>query len=405
MSGDAGSALVPAQSADLAGGAPAGGAPAGGAPAGGVLAGVGPTARLPRGTGRRDGRAWRIGYGLVTFGRHLVGSAAVILGVVTVTFLVTRVFAPDPTNLFLGAAGNGFVNATAQAAARAKVRASLGLSDGLPVQYLHFLNQVVHGNLGTSFQTGRPVTADLLDRLPATAELAVFALVFGLGLGVALGIATAVRQHGLTDLLGRTLTVSTLAMPQFWIGMMLLWIFTTKLHLAPGPVGRLPIGMPAPPHVTGFFILDSLLAGDWSTTGAALRQIVLPAITLGLGLAGPIAKVIRTSMVESLASDYVRTARALGFGNRRIWFRYALKNGMLPTVTILAGIIAYTFCGSILVEGVFGWPGVGQYSLLGIQTSDFPAIQGFVIYGAILYVIIYELLSYVYTLVDPRARA
>jgi peptide/nickel transport system permease protein len=347
----------------------------------------------------------KAGTALVALGRRLAGSAAVILGVVTVTFLVTRVFAPDPTNLFLGAAGNGFVNAQAQAAARAQVRASLGLSDSLPSQYAHFLDQVLHGNLGTSFQSGRPVTADLLDRLPATAELAVFALIFGLGLGLILGIATAVRQHGLTDLLGRTLTVSALAMPQFWIGMMLLWIFYVKLQIAPGPVGRLPIGMPAPPHVTGFFVIDGMLAGQWSTVGSALRQLVLPAITLGLGLAGPIAKVIRTSMVEALASDYVRTARALGFRNRRVWFGYALKNGLLPTVTILAGIIAYTFCGSILVEGVFGWPGVGQYSLLGIQDSDFPAIQGFVIYGAILYVVIYELLSYVYTLVDPRARA
>jgi peptide/nickel transport system permease protein len=383
MSREVGTALVPAQSA------------------GPASRGAGASA--PREGGRDTGR--RVASGFVALGRGLAGSVAVILGVVTVTFLVTRVFAPDPTNLFLGAAGNGFVNATAQAAARAEVRASLGLSDSLPVQYLHFLNQVVHGNLGTSFQTGRPVTADLLARLPATAELAVFALIFGIGLGVALGIATAVRQHGLTDRLGRLLTVSALAMPQFWIGMMLLWVFFTRLHIAPGPVGRLPIGMQAPPKVTGFYVIDGALAGDWSTVGSALAALVLPAVTLGLGLAGPLAKVIRTAMVEALAADYVRTARALGFGNGRIWFRYALKNGLLPTVTILAGIIAYTFCGSILVEGVFGWPGVGQYSLLGIQTSDFPAIQGFVIYGAVLYVAIYELLSFVYTLVDPRARA
>jgi ABC-type dipeptide/oligopeptide/nickel transport system permease component len=383
MSREVGTALVAAQSA-----APGGGGTGAGA---------------ARESGRDTGR--RVAWGLVALGRRLAGSVAVILGVITVTFLVTRVFAPDPTNLFLGAAGNGFVNATAQAAARAQVRASLGLSDSLPVQYLHFLNQVVHGNFGTSFQTGRPVTSDLAARLPATAELAVFALIFGVGLGVALGIATAVRQHGLTDRLGRLLTVSSLAMPQFWIGMMLLWVFFTRLHIAPGPVGRLPIGAQAPPQVTGFYVIDGALAGDWSTVGSALAALVLPAITLGLGLAGPLAKVIRTAMVEALASDYVRTARALGFGNRRIWFRYALKNGLLPTVTILAGIIAYTFCGSILVEGVFGWPGVGQYSLLGIQTSDFPAIQGFVIYGSVLYVVIYELLSFVYTLVDPRARA
>ena len=128
-------------------------------------------------------------------------------------------------------------------------------------------------------------------------------------------------------------------------------------------------------------------------------------LTLGVGLAGPIAKVVRTSMVEALTSDYVRTATALGFGRRRIWLKYALKNGLLPVVTILAGIVGYTLCGSILVEGVFGWPGAGNYSLRAIQTSDFPAIQGFVVYSAVLYVVIYEVLNAVYRAVDPRARS
>jgi peptide/nickel transport system permease protein len=337
--------------------------------------------------------------------RRLVGALAAVLSVLTVTFLVTRIFAPDPTSLFLAAAGNGYTSAEAQAQARAQVRAELGLDTSLPHQYAHFLNQMLHGDLGVSFQTGRPVIDDMLDRLPATAELAVYALLLGVISGIAVGVVCAVRQDGLFDRVARFLTVGSLALPQFWIGLMLLWVFYTNLHLAPGPIGRLPVGTAPPPTVTGFYVIDGALAGQWSVAWQAAQQLVLPVITLALGLAGPIVKVVRTSMVEALSSDYVRTAKALGFGRRRIWLRYALKNALLPVVSILAGIIGYTLSGSILVEGVFGWPGLGNYSLQGIQTSDFPAIQGFVVYGAILYVVIYELLNVFYRIVDPRARS
>ena len=337
--------------------------------------------------------------------KRLVASAAVILSVVTVTFLVTRVFAPDPAALFLGASGNGFASAAAEAAAKAQVRASLGLNGPVVVQYWHFLGQLAHGNLGVSYETGRPVTQDLLARLPATAELAVYALLIGVTLGVVAGVTAAVRAGGIIDRVVRFCTIGALTMPQFWIGLMLLWVFYTKLRIAPGPIGRLPVGVTPPRTVTGCYVIDGILEGEWATAWEAARELALPVITLALGLAAPIAKVVRTSMRESLTSDYVRTATALGFGRRRIWFGYALKNGLLPVVTVLAGIIAFTFTGTILVEGIFGWPGIGNYSLQAIQDSDFPAVQGFVLYAAILYVVIYEVLNYVYSLIDPRARA
>ena len=337
--------------------------------------------------------------------KRLVASAAVILSVVTVTFLVTRVFSPDPTTLFLGASGNGFASAAAEAAEKAQVRASLGLNDPVLVQYWHFLGQLAHGNLGVSYETGRPVTQDLLSRLPATAELAVYALLIGVTLGVLGGVIAAVRAGGVIDRVVRFFTIGALTMPQFWIGLMLLWVFYTKLRIAPGPIGRLPVGVTPPRTVTGFYVIDGIIEGEWATAWDAARELTLPVITLALGLAAPIAKVVRTSMRESLTSDYVRTATALGFGPRRIWFAYALKNGLLPVVTVLAGIIAFTFTGTILVEGIFGWPGIGNYSLQAIQDSDFPAVQGFVLYAAILYVVIYEVLNYVYSLIDPRARA
>jgi peptide/nickel transport system permease protein len=343
------------------------------------------------------------GWALVV-GRRLVGALLVILSVLTVSFFVSRVFAPDPTNLYLGAGGNGFASPAAEAVARAKIRVFLGLNGSLLDQYGHFLSQMLHGNLGTSIETGRPVTSDLLNRLPATAELAVYSLILGLTVGVVCGVLAAVRHEGWFDRITRFFAIGFMAMPQFWIGLMLLWLGFTEFHLLPGPSGRLPIGVNPPEHITGFYVIDAVLTGNWSTAWDAIRQLILPVLTLGLGLAAPVYKVVRTSMLEALTSDYVRAARALGFGPRRIWFRYALKNGLLPLVTILAGIIGYTFAGSVLVEGIFSWPGVGNYALQAIQTTDFPAIQGFVVYAAVLYVIVYETMNVVYVLVDPRVR-
>lgn len=349
-------------------------------------------------------RPHRLGPRLANLGRHLAGSVAVVLTVITITFLVTRVFAPNPTALFLSPAGNGFVSAAAAAVEKTKVEASLGLGKPLVVQYYRFIDQLVHANLGNSFESGRPVTSELLQRLPATAELAVYALVLGVSLGIVVGVIAAVKRDGIVDHLARLFTVAGLSLPQFWLGLMLLWLFFTKLGIAPGPVGRLPIGVSPPPRITGFYVVDGVLGGDWSTALDAAKQLVLPVVTLGVGLATPICKIVRSSMVEALNSDYVRTAAAMGFGRRRIYLVYALKNGLLPVVTVLAGIIGYTFAGSILVEGIFGWPGVGNYAFEAIQNSDFPAIQGFVLYAAILYVVIYELLDFVYTLIDPRIR-
>jgi peptide/nickel transport system permease protein len=349
-----------------------------------------------RGHGRRR---------VLAVGRQIGGSLAVILSVVTVTFLVTRVFAPDPTDLFLGPSGNGFASAAAAAAEKAKVRASLGLETSIPHQYVHFLNQLIHGNLGQSFQTGRPVSREIFSRLPATAELAVYALILGIIVGVGVGVISAVRRGGWFDRIFRFLTVGALALPQFWIGLMLLWLFYTKLHLLPGPIGRLPRDVAPPHHITGFYVIDALFTGHAGVAWEAAKQLVLPVVTLALGLGAPIAKLVRTSMIESLSSDYVRTATALGFGRRKLWLSYALKNGLLPVLTILAGIIAYTLVGSILVEGIFGWPGVGNYSLAAIQNSDFPVVQGFVLYAAVLYVLVYEILNQIYAFVDPRVRS
>jgi ABC-type dipeptide/oligopeptide/nickel transport system permease component len=328
--------------------------------------------------------------------RRLLGALLVIWGVVTLTFLITRVFSGDPVDLF--------AQPSDTAVQREELRKQMGLADPIPVQYLHFLRDLLHGNLGTSYLTVKPVTADLMQRLPATAELALYALIVGAGIGITVGVLSAVFEGSLFDKLTRILTSAGLALPQFWVALMLILIFFVDLHVLPGPTGRSPIGGEAPPKVTGFYLIDSLLTGHFSLFGPVLAQLVLPVATLGYGIASALARGARANMLLALKSDYVRTARALGLSRFRTWFIYALRNAMLPVITMFAGTVAWVFSGSVLIEGVFGWPGVGQYALHALENSDFPAVQGFVLYTAILYVIVYQLLDLAYTFADPRIR-
>ncbi|WP_161555944.1 ABC transporter permease [Mangrovicoccus ximenensis] len=320
----------------------------------------------------------------------------VALGVVTITFFSSRLFNGDPTELF--------APPEATAELLELIRADLGLDDPLPVQYLRYLGEIVQGDLGTSFSTGNPVTADLTNRLPATLELGMLGLMLAILLGVPLGVLAAVKREKWPDFAVRIVTLTGMAIPQFWIGLVLLFIFFVQLQWLPGPVGRLPLWVDPPPRVTGFMLIDTLLAGDGAKFWAALRALILPVITLALCTLAPIARVTRSSMVEALQSDYVRTAHAMGHGERTIWFRYCLRNALLPVITVIGGIIGFVFGGAVLIEAIFGWPGVGQYALQAIEQADYIAMQGFVIYASLLYVLAFLVVDLLYLFVDPRMR-
>jgi peptide/nickel transport system permease protein len=321
----------------------------------------------------------------------------VALGVVTITFFMARVFTGDPTELY--------APPDATDALRAQIRAQLGLSAPLPVQYLHYMNDLLHFNLGTSFTTGENVGSDLWDRLPATLELGFVGLAFGIVVGVPVGVLAAVARERWPDFLVRGVTLGGMALPQFWIGLVLISIFFVGLGWLPGPVGRLPIGVDPPPRVTGFLLIDTLVAGDPAMWWDAVRALALPGLTLGLTTLAPIARVTRASMVEALQSDYVRTAIAMGHPRRVVWFRYSLRNALLPVVTLIGGIAGHIFGGAVLLESIFGWPGLGQYALQAIQNSDFAALQGFVIYASLLYVLAFLAVDVLYMFIDPRLRA
>ncbi|MCR8550533.1 ABC transporter permease [Salipiger sp. P9] len=321
----------------------------------------------------------------------------VAFGVVTITFFTARLFNGDPTELY--------APTEASTEMLEMIRADLGLDRPLSVQFLSYLGEVVRGDLGTSFSTGNPVLADLSNRLPATMELGVLGLIMAVVCGVPLGVMAAVSRERWPDFLVRIVTLIGMAIPQFWIGLILLLVFFVQLNWLPGPVGRLPLWVEMPPRVTGFLLVDTLLDGDPAKWVQALRALVLPTVTLGLCTLAPIARVTRSAMVEALQSDYIRTAYAMGHRTRVVLFRYCLRNALLPIITLIGGVIGFIFGGAVLIEAIFGWPGVGQYALQAIQQSDFVALQGFVIYASLLYVLAFLVVDILYMLIDPRMRA
>jgi len=320
----------------------------------------------------------------------------VAVGVVSLTFFLSRVMTGDPVELFLPVDANQEL--------RDSIRAHLGLDESVGEQYRKFLTNAVQGDLGVSVNTGRPVTTDLLDRLPATFELALVAVTLALGLGIPLGVIAAIRRDGPVDFLVRGLTLTGMALPSFWFGLVLIYVFFVQFGVLPGPVGRLGIGEAAPPERTGLYTVDSLLAGDIGLCWQALRHLALPGMTLGLVTLAPITRVTRAAMTDALQSDYIRTSRAMGISRRRIYFAYALRNALLPVVTMVGGVIGFLSSGTVLVESIFAWPGVGRYALDAIQRSDYAALQGYVIWSALVYVTAYMLIDLMYMAADPRTR-
>jgi ABC-type dipeptide/oligopeptide/nickel transport system permease component len=320
----------------------------------------------------------------------------VAFGVLALTFFVSRVVAGDPVELF--------VPDSATAQQRAELKEKFGLDKPVGQQFVLYLSNAVRGDLGESIFTGRPVTDDLRDRLPATVELAVLAFAVAAGGGVVLGVVSAIVRNGPVNLVLRATTLFGISVPGFWLGLVVLYVFSYLLRMFPGPVGRFPIGATTPHGATGLFTLDSLLAGDWVGFGTSLHHLVLPAFTLGFVSLAPIARITRSAMLDALSSDHIRAARALGIGPPTIYFRYALKNALLPVLTIVGATLGFMVAGTVLVESVFNWPGVGLYALGALQRADYPALQGFVVWAAVAYVLAYMLVDLFYYVADPRIR-
>jgi ABC-type dipeptide/oligopeptide/nickel transport system permease component len=328
--------------------------------------------------------------------RRTLTTFVTLFGIVTVVFFLVRVLPGDAAVLRAGP--------YADAKRLAAVRAQYGLDRPLLEQYGTYLAGVVHGNLGTSTVSSGSVTYELMGRMPASLEIGLYAVLLACLIGIPIGVLAASREGGWADRIVRLAAAAGSAMALFWLGLLLIYFLFYRLGWFPGPVGRLPNGVDPPPTVTGLYTVDALFEGRLDVAWQAARALMLPVLTLVIVLVAPILKMVRGSMIEVLATDYVRTAKAMGLPRREVLFRDGLRNAMLPVMTAIGIVFGYMLGGNIIVETLFSWPGVGRYANQAIKNHDLDALQGFVIFVGVLYVLLNVVVDICYGVLDPRIR-
>lgn len=332
---------------------------------------------------------------IVQIVRRLVFLVVVVLGMSLMTFLISHAIPADPARLLAG------LEVTQEQVE--SVRREYGLDKPLPRQYLDYLIGLTRGDLGKSLSTRRAVREDLRKFFPATLELGLAATGIALGVGIPFGILAAVRRGRWVDHGTRILALAGAALPVFWSGLMLQLVFYRNLGWLPAG-GRLPQGQLSPTAVTGLYTVDAVLSGDFWLCWSAARHLFMPALALsGVMLAG-MARMVRSSLLDVLGEDYVRTARAKGVAERRVVGRHAMRNALIPVLTVFGLQFGHLLGGAILTETVFFWPGVGAYAVRAVTTVDFPAIMGAAMLLAVIYVVVNLLVDLSYTVVDPRIR-
>jgi len=327
--------------------------------------------------------------------RRLLAMPLLLLGVATAAFFLSQVTKADPLSAVVGE--RQMNNPEIVAAAKAR----WGLDRSVPERYVIYVVNLAQGDFGTSFRTRRPVAEDIAARLPATLELVLFAMLFGVTSGVALGVAAAHWRDSWIDHAARLFALIGSSMPVFWTGLILLYVLSVALGWLPGP-GRMDARAAFEPGPTGFHTVDAVLAGDWRRLGMALSHLVLPAFVLGWAVTGIISRLVRGSMLDVLEQDYVRTARAKGAGERRVLFGHALRNAMIPTLTIIGHSFAYLITGAVLTETIFAWPGIGSYAVDSARTLDHPAIIGVTLVGAAAFLLSNLATDIAYAVFNPR---
>ena len=325
--------------------------------------------------------------------------ACVVLAIVSVaTFSLSHAVPGDPISLILGD----------RQADNPEVRAALerrwGFDKPLPLQYFYYVGNLLRGDWGESIASRTPVAQELRERVPATIELSLYALAFAITFGVPLGIIAALNHDRWPDHLARFVTLLGTSIPVFWLGLLLLYVFFYQLKWLPGP-GRLDVGMRPPPTITGMVTVDALVQGDWKVFWAALRRLVLPSVVLGSFSMGIVARMLRSSLLASMGDDYVRTARAKGLAEQSVVASHALRNALIPTVTVLGLTTAGLLAGAVLTETIFSWPGIGSFAVAAALRRDYPALLGVTFVVAAIYVTVNLFVDLIYGLLDPRIRS
>lgn len=331
---------------------------------------------------------------LKVIAKRLLGALPNLVGVIVVTFLLTRALPGDPAAYFAGGA------ATQEAVAQ--VRAQLGLDKPLIEQFFRYVADLARGELGTSITTGQPVLQELIVRLPASIEMVLLALTLACAIALPLGVLAATRPGSWIDQLCRLVTTAGVSLPTFFTGLVLAYVFYFLLGWAPSPLGRLDPMFSPPPQLSGFYLIDAALIGDASLWWASFKQLILPTLTMAIFVLAPIARMTRASMLSVLGSDFIRTARASGLSSGTVLVTYALRNALLPVVTTLGMVFGFMLGSSVVIEKVFGWPGVGSYAIDALTASDYAPIQGFVLAMGVLFVLLNLVVDLLYTLIDPR---
>jgi ABC-type dipeptide/oligopeptide/nickel transport system permease component len=326
--------------------------------------------------------------------RRIIGTIPVVLLISLLVFLLIHAAPGDPADLLLSD------EASAQDIAEARHR--WGLDQPIYVQYLRFLANMLSGNFGISFRFSDPVISVIGERLPATIELAVVSLLIALILGIPLGVWAGAKPNSWADNLGSFFGFFGISMPSFWFGIMLILVVAGYLNWLPSS-GRSTYGI-ARGAETGFYIAGSLVAGNWRAAWDGLQHIFMPAIALGTNMMGIIMRVTRSSVLEVVHEDYIRTARAKGVGERRVLWRHVLKNALIPIVTVVGLELGTLLSGSIIVESVFSWPGSGSLLITAIQSRDYPLITGTVVIYTVAFVMINFTIDILYAVFDPRIR-
>ncbi|GAB4543846.1 MAG: ABC transporter permease [Anaerolineae bacterium] len=325
---------------------------------------------------------------------RVLAAIPIMFGVAIMVFLFMRLTPGDPVDIMMGQGG------AVSAGEMEQLRREFHLDEPLPVQLWLFLKDAVRGDLGYSYVQKRLVTDLIIERLPATIELAAGALFFALLVAMPIGIVSAVRQNSMLDRLSMAGAFLGISMPSFWLGIILILVFAVALQWLPVQ-GRVDFGVGLE-EVTGFYVLDSILTRNWEAMVSCLRHLVLPSVTLGAAVAAVVARVLRSSMLETLRSDYVTLARAKGAPEWGVVLKHALRNALIPTVTVVGLQVGVLLGGNMIIETVFSWPGLGRLTVTAIFQRDFPLIQGAVMVYAFTFVMANLVVDVLYTYLNPR---
>jgi peptide/nickel transport system permease protein len=317
----------------------------------------------------------------------------VMVGISFITFMLSHVVPADPVRLFAGP--------RAGPKAIAAIRHQYGFDLPLWSQYLQYLGGIVHLDFGYSLTSHRPVADDLHDYLPATIELTLAAILWVLVVGIPLGAISAIWRNSIVDHIGRVLSITGVALPAFWLGLMVQLVLFDRAGWFPAG-DRLGSNLTPPTHITGLYTIDSLLTGNMTDLWQSLYHLFLPSLVLAYGSLAVLTRQVRASMLEVMPLDYVRTARAKGLPRGRVLVRHALRNALLPATTVMGLQVGFLLGGALLVEDVFSWPGIGRYATLATTTLDYNAVMAVTIVAAAIYVIVNLLVDILYLTLDPR---